>query len=59
MNARDILDTLRAAKDGPVKKFQLIKAFGVMLRDRGLDPHVMSCTELETHISAILDGDAQ
>ena len=38
-------------KDGPAKKFYLIKAYGSELRAAGLDPRELSCAE----IVALLD----
>jgi hypothetical protein len=41
-------------KDGPIKKFQLIKLFGAAIRQGGVEPKEMSCTELEARISEML-----
>ena len=47
---------IASQKDGPIKKFQLIKIFGSALRQSGLDPRKMSCAELEKNIAAMLQS---
>ena len=43
-----------ASKDGPIRKFYLIKEFGVRLRALGYDPQKMSCQELDAAIAKAL-----
>jgi hypothetical protein len=51
----EIFDAIKSKKDGPIKKFELIKAFGSALRQSGSpDPKIMSCAELEWQIAAII-----
>jgi hypothetical protein len=50
-----VFDALKSKKDGPIKKFELIKAFGSALRQSGSpDPKTMSCAELESQIATII-----
>jgi hypothetical protein len=45
--------TMDREKDGPIRKFYLIKQYGALLRHRGLDPREMSCREIETELLKI------
>lgn len=55
MNPRETFETLRSKADGPVKKFELIKIFGGVLKESGVaDPRTLSCDELETKIEDII-----
>jgi hypothetical protein len=44
-----------ARDDGPVRKFYLIKQYGVALRNAGFDPRKMSCREIETAILTLTE----
>lgn len=46
-------------KDGPAKKFALIKFFGAMLREHGYKPKEMSCAELVLAIESLNDNATQ
>jgi hypothetical protein len=51
----EVFDAIKSKKDGPIKKFELIKAFGSALRQSGSpDPRKMSCAELERQIGTII-----
>jgi hypothetical protein len=50
---------IASQKDGPIKKFQLIKIFGSALRQSGSEPAQMSCAELEKNIAAMLQTKAR
>jgi hypothetical protein len=51
----EIFEAIKSKDDGPIKKFELIKAFGAPLRQSGfLDPETMCCAELERLIGAII-----
>jgi hypothetical protein len=51
---RETFEVLRAKKDGPVKKFELLKLFGRALKDAGVeDPRTLSCAEIEAKIAEL------
>ena len=51
----EVFHAIKSKKDGPIKKFELIKAFGSALRQSGSpDPKIMSCAELERQIATII-----
>jgi hypothetical protein len=54
MTHAETFAALQSQKDGPVKKFQLVKIFGSALRQCGHDPKAMSCAELEAEIITML-----
>ena len=55
MNPRETFEAIRSKADGPVKKFELIKIFGGVLKESGVaDPRTLSCDELETKIEDII-----
>ena len=47
-------DTL-IEKDGPARKFYLIKRYGDFLRKAGYDPQTMSCQEIEAALKTTDD----
>jgi hypothetical protein len=50
-----VFEAIKSKKDGPIKKFELIKAFGSAIRDTGVsNPAALSCSELEQKIAAII-----
>jgi hypothetical protein len=54
MNAKDTLAAIRANPSGPVRKFQLMKAFGPALRQAGYKPETMDCTAIEAIVEKLL-----
>jgi hypothetical protein len=55
MNPQETFETIRSKTNGPIKKFELIKAFGGALKASGVsDPRALSCDELETKIAEII-----
>ena len=51
LDAQKTFDAIRALKDGPEKKYKLIKVFGPALRRDGVpNIHAMSCAELVVEI---------
>ncbi len=50
-----VFEAIKSMKNGAMKKFELMKAFGLAVRQSGFpNPKAMSCPELEKHISAII-----
>ena len=50
-----VFEAIKSMNDGAIKKFELIKAFGLAVRQSGSrDPKAMSCSVLEKHISTII-----
>ena len=45
---------LKTLKDGPEKKFRLIKAYGGALRLHVADPHKLSCAEIVKILDEII-----
>jgi hypothetical protein len=57
MQAREAFESIRVKKDGPIKKFELLKLFGRALKESGIaDPRTMSCADLEAKIAEIIDS---
>ena len=48
-------DTL-IERDGPERKFYLIKRYGDFLRKAGYDPQTMSCQEIEAGVAGTTDS---
>jgi hypothetical protein len=46
-----------ALKDGPEKKFKLMKLYGVALRERGIEGKTMSCAEIVAVIEKLMRGE--
>jgi hypothetical protein len=56
MNPQETFKAIRTKDNGPIKKFELIKMFGGVLKEAGVaDPRTLSCEELEAKIADIID----
>lgn len=53
---KDIFAAIKQHKDGPDKKFRLIKFFGPALRKAGHEPKTMSCKDIEAAVAKLLNG---
>jgi len=48
------LEQILQMKDGPEKKFRLLKMFAAALRDAGVDhPQALSCADIVKHVKAL------